>query len=764
MTRALEEALLQHFIHQKLEIAYAINKPFPFFEGLRDNFFITERLYRESMEAWKNLVPLSRVVYNILTQQEKTFSLSFLKILFSQINLKEYPNLITTLNSFTRVVTSHGGWSRITTIPLEAPANPAGRSSSRTLPLPRLPCRQPLRSLPPYVPSVSEPRAPAQHSSEVLCELPSPTSPTMALRGTIQEGRLSPVSSDNLIPQIKDKEDTQEMPCTSSASVPVRRDDVPEPSDSKELQEASRTLPSKKGKKRKRCIWATTKKRQHKKSHRGSKMRTQEGVGGQRPLIFAGQGAALPGHGIQKTLQQQDQVTHKEDHSTSNTKVVTRAQKRTECAQMPKSEEISDNPSEMDEGKRPQEPPSTPPRIIHNKDSTDDDSKLSLGKSPGEKQRKRKIHNWSSSKKRQKKCPSRGEASSGLRIEEKLQGMNQVTQKKDDSTGNSKVMTRAQKAQAEGAQTPAHEDKAGAGTGHQNAQRGRVSRGARTEKPEDETLDFHSPELPVTCGEAKGILYTEKMKQGSLEKCIQNEKGVWFTPREFEIEGKRKHLKNWKRSMFCGGKSLEKLLQEGILLCPSGKHLKREVPIPFQQENSKECEVCCKGGSLLRCDTCLRAFHEDCHIPPAEAERSPWSCTFCRMKESSGNQQGLQKSEVRARSMQPGEQLKCEFLLLKAYCHPQSSFFAETPLNIRDYGEPFREAMWLDLVKERLTEKVYTMAWFLRDMRLIFHNHKTFYKVESLRLSHQGSPRGGEEDVKKNSKQGPGKWLPTLVR
>uniref|UniRef100_A0A8C6DIN7 Sp110 nuclear body protein n=1 Tax=Moschus moschiferus TaxID=68415 RepID=A0A8C6DIN7_MOSMO len=530
MTRALEEALLQHFIHQKLEIAYAINKPFPFFEGLRDNLFITESLYRESMDAWGNLVPLPRVVYNILTQLEKTFSLSFLKLLFSQINLNEYPNLITTLNSFTRVVTSHGGWSRITTIPLEAPANPTGRSSPRALLLPHLPCRHPLRSLPPCAPSVSEPGAPAQHSSEVPHERPSPTGLTVALQGTIQEGRLKPVSSDNLTPQIKDKEDTQEMPCTSSDPVPVRREDVPEPSDPKDLQEAPRTRPSKKGKKRKRCIWATSKKRQQEKKHRGSKMRTQEGAGGQRQITLVGQGAALPVHGIQKTLQRLDQVTHTEDDSTRNTKVMTRAQKRTECAQMPKSEE-----------------------------------------------RKRKIHNWSNSKKRQKNSLSKGAASSGLRIQETLQGVNQVTQKKDDSSGNSKVMTRAQKAQAEGAQMPAQKDKAGGGTGHLNAQRGRVAHGARTEKPKDETLDFHSPELPVTCGEAKGILYKEKMKQGSSEKCIQNEKGVWFTPREFEIEGKRKHSKNWKRSLFCGGKSLEKLLQKGILLCPSRKHLKKEV-------------------------------------------------------------------------------------------------------------------------------------------------------------------------------------------
>ena len=48
MTRALEETLRQHFIYQKLEIAYAIHKPFPFLEGLRDNSFITETMYRVS--------------------------------------------------------------------------------------------------------------------------------------------------------------------------------------------------------------------------------------------------------------------------------------------------------------------------------------------------------------------------------------------------------------------------------------------------------------------------------------------------------------------------------------------------------------------------------------------------------------------------------------------------------------------------------------------------------------------------------------------
>uniref|UniRef100_A0A8C2QFF5 HSR domain-containing protein n=1 Tax=Cricetulus griseus TaxID=10029 RepID=A0A8C2QFF5_CRIGR len=100
VTNALKEALLQHFIYTKLDIAYAINKPFPFFEALRDNSFITEKMYKESLQACQNLVPLSKVVHNVLTSLERTFQPSLLMILFSQVNLREYPSLAAIFRSF----------------------------------------------------------------------------------------------------------------------------------------------------------------------------------------------------------------------------------------------------------------------------------------------------------------------------------------------------------------------------------------------------------------------------------------------------------------------------------------------------------------------------------------------------------------------------------------------------------------------------------------------------------------------------------------
>ncbi|XP_074170840.1 sp110 nuclear body protein isoform X2 [Rhinolophus sinicus] len=695
VTRALEEALLQHFMYQKLEISYAIYKPFPFFEGLRDKSFITESTYRESLEACSNLVPVSRVVYNILTKLEKTFNLPFLELLFSQINLREYPNLMKIFKSFRSVVSSYGGWNRNTPILLEVPANPAERSSCGTL-LPLLPPQRPPLRHPTPAARVSELRASPQHSTRVLAEPSRPAGPAKAFSSSTQEGRTIPeesqempstplttgqVSSDNLTSQTKGKEDVQDVSRASSAHGAAVRNDAPEPNDPEEPQEASSTLANKKGKKRKRIVQSAPRKRQQNKS--------------------LPQGTTSPAHGTQEKLQVVNQATQMKNDSTRVSKVVTRAQKaKTECAQTSAPEEISDDTSKMKEEKEPREPPSALLKIMQ--DHLANERKRSLGKSPGEKQNTRKKCSWSSSKRKQKKKLPRGTTSPAHGTQEKLQVVNQATQMKNDSTRVSKVVTRAQKAKTECAQTSGPEENKKKNDVRSSSTRTRRETIPQNKKNKAETVDFVSPELPVTCGEAKGILYTEKMGKGSSEKCIQNEEGVWLTPKEFEIEGKGANSKHWKRHVLCRGQSIEKLMKKGLLLCPPRINLKREW------ENTDECEVCCKGGSLLCCDTCPRAFHEDCHIPPAEADRSPWSCTFCRMAASPGSQDCHRGSEVLERQMRPEQQL------------------------IRDYAEPFREAMWLDLVKERLTEKVYTVAWFVRDMRLIFRNHKTFYKASDL--------------------------------
>ncbi|XP_073698647.1 uncharacterized protein [Garra rufa] len=86
-------------------------------------------------------------------------------------------------------------------------------------------------------------------------------------------------------------------------------------------------------------------------------------------------------------------------------------------------------------------------------------------------------------------------------------------------------------------------------------------------KAEDSSLYItktfeNKSELPVTCGDKKGVLHVEKYD--NMEKCIFSE-DRWFMPTEFERFGGKERSKKWKASIFCDNTPLQKLIEAGHL-------------------------------------------------------------------------------------------------------------------------------------------------------------------------------------------------------
>nr|KAF6353484.1 hypothetical protein mPipKuh1_010450 [Pipistrellus kuhlii] len=245
----------------------------------------------------------------------------------------------------------------------------------------------------------------------------------------------------------------------------------------------------------------------------------------------------------------------------------------------------------------------------------------------------------------------------------------------------------------------------------------------RTREHKEESVNFQPEIFPVTCGEINGMLYIKEFEQGTKRKCIRGQDGNWFTPKEFEEKaGYSTSHSRWKTRVHNCGYTLQWLMKKGLLATPPAEHGRSK-----KLRSSDVCKVCCHEGNLFYCNTCSSFFHGDCHLPPVETERSPWSCTLCRVKEFSGNQQSARESEVLARLMGPEEQLKCEFLLLMIECYSESNVFPN--IQHDNYRIEILQCMadfWmLNEIKKKLSERGYlSVMGFMQDMRRIFQEHR----------------------------------------
>uniref|UniRef100_M3XZ81 SP140 nuclear body protein n=1 Tax=Mustela putorius furo TaxID=9669 RepID=M3XZ81_MUSPF len=739
--QAFYEFIFTFFKENKVEIASAINKPFPLLMGLRDRGFISEQKYENYEEACSNRVPVQNVVYRVLCELEKTFDKTVLDALFSNTNLKAYPDLLEICRSFQNESSEHSlpQMNNVraleetsSLLPNEKIENKERQKELAGLGLTMWEARDLERKTEPRFPSVYCKHKALQRTdggdfkemSELLpgngIMLPSYTiSPGRRNKTTApgkHDGEKREVGTDMGKETNQDKEECQEIPRVKQRWKQKRQTHVGR------VKMRKRTKLLGCGTEHGNAYWETREEEE-----------PQEALSSPPTCGQDKGGIASPG--LQGIRQKERSISF--------------ARKKFLSSQMENHPLVSVIPSEDDNG------PSFVTRHLPGWERALFFSfflllvfcfslKTHVGGEAAQTgcaqveeyhtsetsvlggtrwhRRKKKGHAWT-------------------RIKRRYQG--RVNQKERSDTADQLVSSERKVKKRLQRSAKIRGKRRGRIHSERAPQKRFQSRGSRRRR--DDSVDFHSQILPVTCGKVKGMLYKKRLKQGVLEKCIQSEDGRWFTPKEFEAKGGHEKSKNWRMSVRCGGRPLRWLMEKELLHNPPRKYFRRRKKIPRTHDNilvdpqlgnSNICEMCRRGGKLFCCDTCSRSFHEYCHIPPVEIERSPWSCTICRM-ESFGRQPCHRESEALERQMQPEEQLKCEFLLLKIYCHSESSFFSKIPYYyyIREISQNLKEPMWLDKIKKKLNEQGYRQVGdFVQDMRLIFQNHRVSYKYNDFGL------------------------------
>ncbi|XP_032713340.1 nuclear body protein SP140-like protein isoform X2 [Lontra canadensis] len=777
--RLVYETLFKHFKRHKVEISNAIKKPFPFFECLRDRELISNKMYDDCQDSCRNLVPVPRVAYNVLNELEKTFDLPLLEALFSEVNRQEYPNLNHIYKSFEFAIQEKINYQ-------ESDEEEVDNSPNTQLSIEQGTGENSYRSL-----TSSCPQSSSYHGTT-----PSENGPLENLCEPEQiNGNRTDITSDKNdaqeVQQANEEYAQESEPAESCEQEPIQvnngdtREDTPIP-----LPCDGKSSPlSNHGIQVNSCSVRLVDIKKEKPFSSST----------------LNQASAIIVISSDSEETSDEDKAPEDSMSTLESGPVTNNLDSLESSERGDSQEATCSRLQITLAKRFVEylessEDEGPPRAscLVLRSDTDEEDPVDIGNKSiwGICKRKRysldKQGNW------KRKCvPTSGEGISSANCselsdtEEPQESSSSVLRSgsgaEPQGLGSAKCscvmcfsegISRDQGARTESSQSSDIMDTVDIGnnstSGKHNEKimrrRGRHriqtlinralwNRGKRKGRkpvitrslkrgrkrgpriPRDTRINFYLPELPVTCGEAKGTLYREKMIQGTSEKCIKSVDGRWFTLREFEVEGNHSRSKNWKMSVRCGGFPLKDLIKKKYLPEPPRRRRRKQtVPEPSRSDffdpypgNSNICEVCRRPGKLFCCDTCPKSFHETCHIHHIDVNRDPWSCIFCMIKALQPSypqsQQCHQISEVLQRRMVPEEQLKCEFVLLKVYCCSKSPFFASRPHYSNNASHGQTKPMWLNKIKKKLNKKLYLQVkGFVEDMCLIFQNYRAFYK------------------------------------
>ncbi|XP_063647743.1 nuclear autoantigen Sp-100 isoform X8 [Pan troglodytes] len=651
--RLLYDIVFKHFKRNKVEISNAIKKTFPFLEGLRDRDLITNKMFEDSQDSCRNLVPVQRVVYNVLSELEKTFNLPVLEALFSDVNMQEYPDLIHIYKGFENVIHDK--------LPLqESEEEEREERSGLQLSLEQGTGENSFRSLT-WPPSGSPSHAGTTPPENGLSEHPCETEQINAKRkdttsdkddslGSQQTNeqcaqKAEPTEScEQVAVQVNNGDAEREMPCPlpcdeESPEAELHNHGIQINSCSVRLVDIKKEKPFSISK-----VECQAQARTHHNQASDIIVISSEDSEGStdvdEPLeVFISAPRSEPVINNDNPLESNDEKEGQEA-TCSRPQIVPEPmdfRKLSTFRESFKKRVIGQDHdfSESSEEEAPAEASSGALRSKHGEKAPMTSRSTSTWRIPSRKRRfsSSDFSDLSNGEELQEACSSSLRRGSGVpRSQEARTESSQASDMMDtmDVENNSTLekhsgkrrKKRRHRSKVNGLQRGRKKDRPRKHLTLNNKvqkkrwqQRGRKAntrplkrrrkRGPRI--PKDENINFKQSELPVTCGEVKGTLYKERFKQGTSKKCIQSEDKKWFTPREFEIEGDRGASKNWKLSIRCGGYTLKVLMENKFLPEPPSTRKKRILEShnntlvdPCEEHKKKNPDASVKFSEFLK--------------------------------------------------------------------------------------------------------------------------------------------------------------------